>query len=600
MDAHCDLGTYLLSSVFTDTSYTLLANTHQVWSGHTYSWHDGRDAGVSLIRDLIDGGKRVFITATTAGQAKKLHMALERLGVLAGLRVLAAYPSDDDKDSEELRDAKDNQEMFKTYDVVIASPTVGVGISIDGEWFDSVVSLFIRDKDAPSALGAMQMPFRVRNIGDKHIHLVKVDQIERGRKLSEWQIMQDQKAYEGILSLMDAHSFDDAEKSKMYGLLSMRHGHFESRLDVHDSEMFGDYYNLIDREFSDKGIQLVTACPVAEMDKPYEGLNKAIKEKRKADIIAAPVITPAECADIENRTKYQPRTVTASEKMAVQKHHVIAAYHATPDATPTEAELLEHLAKADKGIATGRNNLARSTTKETDINIMQKHYRTSRDAADKRGAFVKEQWRLDRVLLSASGVTVSETGTYALTNNEPITASKLTSKEKGWSVTRKLIDLASSWNATKPDTRISIKAVKENPCQVVKKLLETRLKLICKYSNGKKTREATGDYSFTVEKEQPVIDNLNMMIETRGVFGDLRVLAQLSAEDAVSKMDVDFEVATHIKRNLSKIPHKEHASVLAEYLRRAAIPRESGDNMTSRATANVWLYDRANGAKSSE
>jgi hypothetical protein len=231
---------------------------------------------------------------------------------------------------------------------------------------------------------------------------------------------------------------------------------------------------------------------------------------------------------------------------------------------------------------------------------MQKHYRTSRDAADKRGAFVKEQWRLDRVLLSASGVTVSETGTYALTNNEPITASKLTSKEKGWSVTRKLIDLASSWNATKPDTRISIKAVKENPCQVVKKLLETRLKLICKYSNGKKTREATGDYSFTVEKEQPVIDNLNMMIETRGVFGDLRVLAQLSAEDAVSKMDVDFEVATHIKRNLSKIPHKEHASVLAEYLRRAAIPRESGDNMTSRATANVWLYDRANGAKSSE
>jgi hypothetical protein len=380
----------------------------------------------------------------------------------------------------------------------------------------------------------------------------------------------------------------------------MRHGHFESRLDVHDYYMFGEYYELIDREFSDKGIQLVNACPVAEIDKPYEGLSKAVKEKRIADIIAAPVITPAECADIENRTKYQPRTVTASEKMAVQKHHVIAAYHATPDATPTEAELLEHLAQADKGIATGRNNLARSTTKETDINIMQKHYRTSRDAADKRGAFVKEQWRLDRVLLSASGVTVSETGTYAVTNNEPITASKLTSKENGRSVTRKLIDLASSWNATKPDTRISIKAVKENPCQVVKKLLETRLKLICKYSNGKKTREATGDYSFTVEKEQPVIDNLNMMIETRGVFGDLRVLAQLSAEDAVSKMDVDFEVATHIKRNLSKIPHKEHASVLAEYLRRAAIPRESGDNMTSRATANVWLYDRANGAKSSE
>ena len=602
MDAHCDLGTYLISSAFTEKKYTLLANTNKAWSGHTYSWHEGRDAAVSLLCDLIDGGKKVFVTATTAGQAKKLHMALERLGVLGGLRVLAAYPSDDDKDSEALRDAKDNQAMFKTYDVVIASPTVGVGISIDGEWFDSVVSLFIRDKDAPSALGAMQMPFRVRNIGDKHIHLVRVDQIERGRKLSEWQIMQDKKAYDGMLSVMDAHSFDDSEKAQLFGQLARLHGGFESRLDVHDAQMFDDYYSLIDREFSDKGIELINACPVAEIYKPFAGLNKEIEEKRIADFIAAPIITPAECADIESRAKYQPRTVTASEKMAVQKHHVIAAYHPTPDAPPTDAELLAYLAQADNGIATGRNNIARAMLATTEINRLQKHYRSSRDAADKRGAFIKEQWRLDRVLLDIAGVGVGDMGGYSVTEKRFVDSGLLTTKEKGRSATQQLIELAASYNATKPDTRIYIKQVKENPCKIAKKLIEIRLKLRCKYCAGKKAREALGDYSFTVLEDQPVLDNLNMMIETRGVFGDLRVLAGLFADDALDKMPeiTDFEVQAHIKRNLSKIPHKQHAAVVAEYLRRAALPRADGDNMTSQAAANVWLYDRANGAKSSE
>ena len=602
MDAHCDLGTYLLGSVFTDERYTLLANTNKAWSGHTYSWHEGSGAALSLIRDLIDGGKRVFITATTAGQARKLRMALERAGVLAGLRVLAAYPSDDDKDCEALRDAKDNQELFKTYDVVIASPTVGVGISIDGEWFDSVVSLFVRDRDAPSAWGAMQMPFRVRNIGDRHIHLVRVDQIERGRKLEEWQITQDSTAYEGLLSMMDAHSFDDAEKSKLFGQLARLHGVFESRLDVHDAKMFDDYYSLIDREFSDKGIQLVTACPVAEIDKPFAGLNKEIKEKRIADIIAAPLITPSECADIESRAKYQPRTVTASEKMAVQKHHIIAAYHPTPDAPPTDAELLAYLAQADKEIATGRNNIARAMLTTPEINRLQKHYRSGLDAADKRGAFVKEQWRLDRVLLDIAGVGVGDMGGYSVTDKRVIDNGLLTSQENGDSYTRKITELAASYNATKPDMRISIKQVKENPCQVAKKLIEMRLKLRCKYCAGKKAREALGDYSFTVLDDQPAIDNLNMMVETRGTFGDLRVLAGLYADDAIDKITevTDVEVQAHIKRNLSKIPHKEHASVLAEYLRRAALPRADGDNMTSQAAANVWLYDRANGGKYSE
>lgn len=602
MDAHCDLGTYLIGSAFTEKKYTLLANVNKAWSGHTYSWHEGRDAAVSLLCDLIDGGKKVFVTATTAGQAKKLHMAIERLGVLGGLRVLAAYPSDDDKDSDALRDAKDNQEMFKAYDLVIASPTVGVGISIDGEHFDSVVSLFVRDKDAPSAAGAMQMPFRVRNIGDKHIHLIRVDQIERGRKLSEWQIMQDKKAYDGMLSVMDAHSFDDSEKAQLFGQLARLHGGFESRLDVHDAQMFDDYYALIDREFSDKGIELVTACPVAEIDKPFAGLNKDIKEKKIADIIAAPVITAAQCADIESRSKYQPRTVTASEKMAVQKHHVISAYHHTPDAPPTEPELMDYLAQSDKGIATGRNNIVRAMLTTPEINRLQKHYRTSRDAADKRGAFVKEQWRLDRVLLDIAGVGVGDMGGYSVTEKRFVDSGLLTTKEKGRSATQQFIELAASYNATKPDTRISIKAVKENPCGVAKKLIETRLKLRCKYVASKKERDAAGDYSFAVLEDQPVLDNLNMMIETRGVFGDLRVLAGLFADDALDKMPEinDFEVQAHIKRNLSKIPHKQHAAVVAEYLRRAALPRADGENITPQSAANVWLYDRANGGKYSE
>jgi hypothetical protein len=602
MDAHCDLGTYLLGAVFTDKTYTLLANTYQVWADHTYSWHEGREAGLALIVDLIDAGKKVFITATTAGQAKKIHLALNRLGVLAGLRVLAAYPSNNDDETEELRDAKDNQELFKSYDVVIASPTVGVGISIDGEWFDSVVSFFIRDKDAPSASGAMQMPFRVRNIGDKHIHLVRVDQIERGRKLSEWQIMEDKKAYESILTLMDAHAFDDAEQSELFGKLARLHGGFESRLDVHDSQMFDEYYEIIDREFSDKGIKIVDACPTAEMDSPFKGLNRDIKDKHIAELLAAPIITAKECAEIESRAKFQPRTVKNEEKKAVEKHYLINAYHHSEAETPTEEELINHIKQAEKGTAIGRNNIARGMLPLIDINRLQKHYRTSRDAADKRGAHVKEFWKIDRVLLDVAGVHIGDMGGVNIAfDAEAISNGTLTSKEKGDSVTRKLAELAKTYNTTKPDTRLSVKALHENPCKVVKKLIETRLKLVCKFVHGKKERESLNDWSFTVVADQPVLDNLNMMMEKRGVFGDLRVLAELSANDATEKMTgVDVEVTAHIKMNLSKIPHGEHETVLTEYLRIAALPREMGDNVTPQAHANVWLYDRANSAKRTE
>lgn len=599
MDAHLDLGSNLLSSVFSEQEYTLLANTYQVWSGHTYSWHDGREAGLSVIVDLIDSGKNVFISATTAGQAKKIHMALERLGILNGLKVLAAYPSDNDSDSEELRKAKDSPDLFATYPIVIASPTVGIGISIDAEWFDSVVSFFVRDKDAPSALGAMQMPFRVRNIKDKHIHLVKVDQIDRGRKLSEWQIRQDKKAYDTMLKIMDEHSFDDADKATMFSQLASLHGGFETRLDIHDSVMFDDYYSLIDQEFSDKGIIQVAPCPVDEMDKPFQGLNREIKEKHNIDMLAAPIVSPAECAGIEQRIKHNPRSVTASEKMAVKKHHLVSAYHDSVDSQPDNDQLLEYIKASEKGIATGRNNIAKAGLSLVDINRIQKHYRNSRDAADKKAAYIKEYWKLDKILLNVSGVSFScSSNTYSV-DEKLIDTEMLTTKKKGHSVIRKLSSIANSYNATKPEGRISIKLLRENPCVAVKKLIESRFKLRCKFVLGKKAREVTGNYSFIVQSDQPAIDNLNMMLRTRGTFGDLRVLSGLIVDDLLSgnQSGNDSEVKAHVVRQLAKIPLQDHSAVMEEYLRRVEIPREPGDNMTPMAKANTWLADRAGGAK---
>lgn len=597
MDAHLDLGSNLLSSVFSEQEYTLLANTYQVWSGHTYSWHDGREAGLSVIVDLIDSGKNVFISATTAGQAKKIHMALERLGILSGLKVLAAYPSDNDSDSEELRKAKDNPDLFATYPIVIASPTVGIGISIDDEWFDSVVSFFVRDKDAPSALGAMQMPFRVRNIKDKHIHLVKVDQIDRGRKLSEWQIRQDKKAYDTMLKIMDEHSFDDADKATMFSQLASLHGGFETRLDIHDSVMFDDYYSLIDQEFSDKGIIQVAPCPVAEMDKPFQGLNREIKEKHNIDMLAAPVVSPAECAGIEQRIKHNPRSVTASEKMAVKKHHLVSAYHDSVDSQPDDDQLLEYIKAGEKGIATGRNNIAKAALSLVEINQIQKHYRNSRDAADKKAAYIKEHWKLDKILLNISGVSFS-CNAYSVAE-KVIDAEMLTTKKKGHSVIRKLSVIANSYNATKPEGRISLKLLRENPCAAIKKLIESRLKLRCKFVLGAKAREVTGNYSFIVQSDQPAIDNLNMMLRTRGTFGDLRVLSGLIVDDLLSGNQAgnDAEVKAHVVRQFAKIPLQDHSAVMEEYLRRVELPREPGDNMTPMAKANTWLADCAEGAK---
>ena len=141
--------------------------------------------------------------------------------------------------------------------------------------------------------------------------------------------------------------------------------------------------------------------------------------------------------------------------------------------------------------------------------------------------------------------------------------------------------------------------LRENPCAAIKKLIESRLKLRCKFVLGAKAREVTGNYSFIVQSDQPAIDNLNMMLRTRGTFGDLRVLSGLIVDDLLSGNQAgnDAEVKAHVVRQFAKIPLQDHSAVMEEYLRRVELPREPGDNMTPMAKANTWLADRAGGAK---
>ncbi len=107
----------------------------------------------------VDEGKNVFITCNNKHFATTVDAIVREMGKTA-LLVTA-----DTNDSEEARTfIEDPTEECKKYQVVVASPTLSTGVSIDGTHFDKVCGFFGINpgtyQDADQALS------RVRNCGD--------------------------------------------------------------------------------------------------------------------------------------------------------------------------------------------------------------------------------------------------------------------------------------------------------------------------------------------------------------------------------------------------------------------------------------------------
>ena len=613
MDAH--LGTNTLTfarSYLRNTAFNLLENNFTRWGAFTYEWAGESEAqGLALIESKLREGLRLFVTATSRERAESIEAKLRLRGSLDGLKVLKGFGSgqNTDIDSEELKAAKADHSLFNQYDLVIASPNIGVGVSIESPkgqapHFDAVISFMVRHKDTPDALGALQMPFRVRDTTTKHLYLIKLDFAEQGKPRNTWQIRQDLKHSQAQYDLLLESNVPEQFRKEFLKQELQKFSTFEAAVELERERSFNEYYPDINRLLQAKGMQprtTVTQLESIDTKELTKEINKAKKEKHLIALFEAKPLEEKQLAAVEMK-KRRGEHITKSDLLALEKQTLIRDYHPT-DSEPTIQELMTYLSYKDKGIRTGRNHIANGLMTLRQVRLVEKALllddEYQRDITQKAHIQTRANWELDRVLCDLIGVQFNETTqSYEFKNPELVIGQQeVTSKNNGRSVTQRLSECLDNFNAANPNQRIYRKQLKENPLKTVIELAQKRLKV--------RFRKFENAPLYYLSTDQPVLDALNIAAK-RGVIGLARLAnamelkqvldqdGQLSGE-ACKRLGIDSEIKAFMTQVFEKLPSRKHKPVLARYVAIAESPRTQGDNFAPIARANHYLHDVLSG-----
>lgn len=116
---------------------------------------------------LLKAGKKIYISTNSASEARALSLSVKKQYPRASCLSLIAKDDDDVTLLSTLENI--NNEVLK-YQVVIASPVVSSGVSIDNEHFDVVMGYYWSHNDStPSLVTAVQQLGRVRKVKELYV-----------------------------------------------------------------------------------------------------------------------------------------------------------------------------------------------------------------------------------------------------------------------------------------------------------------------------------------------------------------------------------------------------------------------------------------------
>lgn len=531
LDAHLDASTYAFCNAFIGGEWAMLDNGYQRWAGTEYQWvkadnKNAEKAGIEKVIDLLKDGKQVFVTSGSKAQANRIYNVLKKLGLIIDRKVLKAWG-----DGKELQDCKDNHDLFNNYDLVIATPAVGTGISIEprnGEPnFDCVVSFITRHKQSPDAVSAMQMPFRVRQTRENKIWLVECDFAPDSiNGLPEFVIQRDVRIqielYTDLVDKFPLAIEDATIRQNIFGT----YAGFAGAIALHKSHLWENFWDVINSEFDRKGM---TRAPdiIASESEEIKVADKAARVEAKEDAVLelfeANDLHQEQAAAVELKERFGNK-VSEADKKALEKYKLVANY-ADDDYNPLDIKAFKSLISMKKrGYMAGCRRIANAQLPLTDINKITKAWTVTgnrqKDATGLDAARLKIEWKLDRILCDVLNITLTDNNYQIRTKT--IQPNNLTTKEKGHgSYKRLLSELIDQWNATHTEQRLNRKLLQEDALTFVAKLLSNRLKLNVKVKDG----------FIAVAENQPAIDLLNKHSK-RGAVGLAKLVQAIDTDQA--------------------------------------------------------------------
>lgn len=509
LDAHLGASTYAFCNAYLSGDWLMLDNKYQRWAGTEYQWiktdnKNAEKAGIEKVVEMLKAGKNIFVTSGSKAQAIRIYNTLKKLGLLNNREVLKAWG-----DGKDLQDCKDNHDLFNDYDLVIATPSVGTGISIEPRNyepnFDCVVSFITRHKQSPDAVSAMQMPFRVRKTRENKIWLVECDFAPDSiNGLPEFVIQRDVKKQIELMNVLTAKYKDAIDDHDVRSLIFSTYAGFAGAIALHKSDMWGEFWGVINNEFERKGMTRapdIIATESPEIKEADKAARVEAKEDAVLELFEANDLHQEQAAAVEVKARFGNK-VSAADKLALEKYKLVANY-ADDDYNPLDIKAFKSLiAMKERGYMAGCNRIANAQLTLPEINRIAKAWTVTglrqKDATSADAVRIKVEWKLDRILCDIVGLACTD-GAYQITAMT-VQAGDLTAKEgrgRG-SFTRLLSEIIDEWNATHTDQRLNRKALQEDAVTVIGKLLSSRLKLNVKYKEG----------FIAVADKQPAIDLL--------------------------------------------------------------------------------------------
>ncbi len=344
-DAHMGANSWAFTKTFIKRNFITLKNKYKQWAGIEHFWLDSRDDGFShMVHSLKNSNSPLFVYSTSSALAYKAYEFCKKEGVLDGKNVLLAC--DKTSGDKDVIDAKNNNFLFNNYDVVFASPTIGIGISIETPagkkpHFENAICFFVRDKNTGNTASALQMPFRTRDI--KRLACVKVDQINESNLAFD--LSAARQKFNGltyIKSLLIRESYRDENAKNAHLMLSNSHLTYEAEIARNDIEDTHKYYEIIEKSLLEKGLVVVEPSNfdhVSDIKGAIAEINENRRQEDKESVIEADDKTPEERIALSTAQRFDSKSLTEDEKNSLKKGDLIDNYFSKDAKNISDKEL---------------------------------------------------------------------------------------------------------------------------------------------------------------------------------------------------------------------------------------------------------------------
>lgn len=232
----------------------------------------------------LNSGKNIWIASESKSRAKAIERFL--LDLYQDLKIMLVCGDNSGNEEQEFFTSNIEDECIK-YQVVIASPSISSGVSIEGhqgKHFDMIFGVASGNSIAPTDL--MQMLARVRYVKDYHVCLMANN------------IKKTMRSVQSVLKGQQMASDLEGQKMKVNDFTEFM-AQVDIDLEVYRSDFANGFYwimdfykfNIVRHKSTDIFDYLRDAVKLA---------NKAIEAERIQNIMFAPVIKPDEALKLEN------------------------------------------------------------------------------------------------------------------------------------------------------------------------------------------------------------------------------------------------------------------------------------------------------------